>query len=245
VVWNCDGSLLEQGAVAILATACVGSLCGPRCETRNRDTPAEFRYLCDRSAMESNDPVSVLSLPAVSRFRQLTRQPPECSVDAVNPKPVDPSRRLTPAGELREAFNEHGEVSGRAWKAQVRTLSPGSREPSQPKAVVRIDVDPDEALVLAALIRAAARCPGGDPAGSPASPLLGTEEVARLTGNAPSTIRSWLTRNLPRHNPFPRPARELGRNQWRQAEIETWQKKEAGRTTRGRRKKREPPQEQA
>jgi predicted DNA-binding transcriptional regulator AlpA len=189
--------------------------------------------------MESNDPVSVLSLPAVSRFRQLTRQSLECSVGAVNPKPVDPARRLTPAGELREAFNEHGEASGRAWKAQVRTVSPGSREPSPPKAVVRIDVDPDEALVLAALIRAAAQCPGGSPAG----PLLGTEDVARLTGNAPSTIRSWLARNLPRHNPFPRPARELGRNQWRQAEIETWQQKEAGRTTRGRRKKREPPQQ--
>ena len=141
---------------------------------------------------------------------------------------------------FREAFNEHGEVSSRVWKAQVRTLSPGTREPAQPKAVVRIDLDPAEALVLAALIRAAAQCPGGDPGDSPASPLLGTEDVARLTGNAPSTIRSWLTRNLPRHNPFPRPARELGRNHWRQAEIETWQQKEAGRSTRVRRKKGEP-----
>jgi hypothetical protein len=52
-----------------------------------------------------------------------------------------------------------------------------------------------------------------------------------------------LARNLPRHNPFPRPARELGRNHWRQAEIETWQKKEAERTARDRRKKGEPAQE--
>jgi len=50
--------------------------------------------------------------------------------------------------------------------------------------------------------------------------------AAALTGFAPKTISSWLTRGGPVRNPFPRPCRILYRLYWPIAEIESWRTRE-------------------
>jgi hypothetical protein len=59
---------------------------------------------------------------------------------------------------------------------------------------------------------------------------IGTADVARELNVTSSTIRSGLTRSLPPDNPFPRPWKEQGKNQWRMSEIEAWREREQKRT---------------
>jgi predicted DNA-binding transcriptional regulator AlpA len=151
-----------------------------------------------------------------------------CSVYAVNPDSPESRRRVTAAGELREALSEHGQAVKRAWAADVSTVPLGSRDRSvKSRSVIRIDLDEDEARALARLIRAAARCPGGDPGqvGSAPPALLTVKKVARLTGHPESTIRAWLClKNRPKRNPFPRPVpRSSGEpTRFDQLEVEAW-----------------------
>jgi excisionase family DNA binding protein len=146
----------------------------------------------------------------------------------VNPDSPQNHRRLTAAGELREALNEHGDAAVRPWTATVSTVPAGPRDrAARAKPVIRIDMCEDEARALARLISAAARCPGGDPAQSgPASPaLLTVKQAAQLTGHPESTIRAWLClKNRPKRNPFPRPVPRASGDHIRfsQSEIDAW-----------------------
>lgn len=104
-------------------------------------------------------------------------------------------------------------------------------------AAVRIDLDRDDARALAGLISAAAQSAGNRARSGASGGLLGTEAVARLIGYAPSTIRAWLARSLPRDNPFPQPERHLARNHWQLTQIKAWQARQASLTERrGKRK---------
>ena len=137
-------------------------------------------------------------------------------------------RRVTAAGELREAFREHGKAVKRAWAADVSTVPPGPRDRSvNSKPVIRIDLNENEARALAHLIRGAAACPGGDPgqAGSAPPALLSIKKAARLTGHPESTIRAWLClKNRPKRNPFPRPVSRSSGDpiRFEQLEVEAW-----------------------
>jgi predicted DNA-binding transcriptional regulator AlpA len=113
----------------------------------------------------------------------------------------------TPVVELREAFARHAEATGRRWKGDVYPIS-GEDGTIR---IVRVDLSCDEASTLAALIRTVA------------SVYLDTAAVAQYIHVSQSTVRTWLARNLPKQNPFPRPEQILGRNRWPQATIDAWQ----------------------
>jgi len=120
----------------------------------------------------------------------------------------------TPDEELREAFRRHGDAVGRRWREQIYGISRQDGE----LLTIRVDLTCDDARALGALIRA-----GTGPRGDVTGAYLDTAAVARNIHVSPSTIRSWLARNGPGQNPFPRPEKLLGRSRWRQAAIDAWQ----------------------
>jgi hypothetical protein len=88
--------------------------------------------------------------------------------------------------------------------------------------VVRIDLSRDDAGALAGLILDAAAPEGRGPRG-PIGEWMGTADAAELVGVAPSTIRGWVTRDLPKTNPFPEAdLLYRGRSYWQKKTIDQW-----------------------
>ena len=119
----------------------------------------------------------------------------------------------SPDDELREALRRHGESAGRRWRAEVYRISSADGK----LQTIRIEMTSDDAKALAALIRT-----GNASQPAALGIYLGTAEVARHIHVSQSTIRAWLSRNLPKGNPFPEPEPHLGRNQWQQPVVDAW-----------------------
>jgi predicted DNA-binding transcriptional regulator AlpA len=196
---------------------------------RNRTRREALCHLRDCLAMESNVTISFLLASCDFAVGLLTGPAPNRSVSAVNRGQRD--RRLvrpSPATELREAFAEYARIAGRRWNARITSLpKPAAQASPQSCAAVRIDLDADDACALASLVSAAAREATAQTVARSSAGLLGTVAVARLTGYAPSTIRAWLARSLPRDNPFPRPEKDLSRNHWQLSAISAWEERQA------------------
>jgi hypothetical protein len=129
---------------------------------------------------------------------------------------------LDPAEELRAAFGQYATATGWPWKVSIRPLSPSGKSAAADPPVVRVDLNRDDARALADLLQDAAEPEGRGPRG-PIGSWIGTADAAKILDVAPSTIRGWVTRGVPKTNPFPPPDLVYrGRSYWQKKTIDKW-----------------------
>lgn len=95
-------------------------------------------------------------------------------------------------------------------------LTSGTEQRAPVRTVLKLTAE--DAAVLAALIHA-----DTDRHKAAQDRWLGTAEIAEELGVKQSTIRGWVSRGLPRENPFPHPDRKnFNRSRWRKSVIDAW-----------------------
>ena len=217
-----DGSLLQQGAVAISRADPDGngSVVKDTLECTDDDAQANRQGGNDRRVINRFRSVTDTAQPATSfwwRKKRGIKHSLSVVTDAHGNKPLPQGL----ADDLRQAFADHGGRPGKPWCVHVEDIVRPSKKATAAGHVVRINLTRTDTAMLTALLQAIIAAEGEEPL-APVGRRIGTREVAQLINRAQGTIRSWISQGGPANNPFPAPEKHLGRCEWNQAEVEAW-----------------------